>query len=52
MRRTLDLPMPDTEFVPEHDDLGRPFVMFAPAKLEQLKYPNEGHTEEGLNSSA
>ena len=25
----------------EHDDLDRQFVLFAPAKLEQLEYPNQ-----------
>jgi len=27
--------------VSEHDDLDRQFVLFAPAKLEQLEYPNQ-----------
>ena len=45
--RTLDLATQDRDLVSEHDDLDRQFVLFAPAKPEQLEYPNEGHIEEG-----
>src|SRR5450759_1221934 len=45
--RTLDLTTQDRDLVSEHDDLDRQFVLFAPAKPEQLEYPNEGHIEEG-----
>ncbi len=44
--RTLGLATQDRDLVSEHDDLDRQFVLFAPAKSEQLEYPNEGHIEE------
>jgi hypothetical protein len=45
--RTLDLPAQNRQLVTEHDDLDRQVVPVAPAKPEQLEYPNEGHIEKG-----